>query len=55
MTFPAGARIRIGQRFARAEFKHLLAGLVGMYRFSWAGTEDGGRAQELQLEQWDYD
>ena len=50
MTFSAGARICIGQRFARAEFKHLLAGLVGDYRFTWAGTGEDGQAQELQLE-----
>ena len=50
MTFSAGARICIGQRFARAEFKHLLAGLVGSYRFTWAGTGEGGQSQELQLE-----
>jgi cytochrome P450 len=50
MTFSAGARICIGQRFARAEFKHLLAGLVGAYRFTWAGTGEDGEAQELQLE-----
>jgi cytochrome P450 len=50
MTFSAGARICIGQRFARAEFKHLLAGLVGSYRFTWAGTGENGQAQELQLE-----
>lgn len=51
MTFSAGARICIGQRFARAEFKHLLAGLVAKYKFTWAGTGEGGQAQELQLEQ----
>ena len=50
LTFSAGARICIGQRFARAEFKHLLAGLVGSYRFTWAGTGEDGQAQELQLE-----
>lgn len=50
MTFSAGARICIGQRFARAEFKHLLAGLVGSYRFTWAGTGEDGQAQELELE-----
>lgn len=50
MTFSAGARICIGQKFARAEFKHLLAGLVGSYRFAWAGTGEDGQAQELQLE-----
>lgn len=42
MTFSADARICIGQKFARAEFKHLLAGLVGRYRFTWAGTGEGG-------------
>jgi cytochrome P450 len=50
MTFSAGARICIGQRFARAEFKHLLAGLVGSYKFTWAGTGEDGQAQELELE-----
>lgn len=50
MTFSAGARICIGQKFARAEFKHLLAGLVGSFKFTWAGTGEDGEAQELQLE-----
>jgi cytochrome P450 len=51
MTFSAGARICIGQRFARAELKHLLAGLVAKYKFIWAGTGEHGEAQELKLEQ----
>lgn len=50
MTFSAGARICIGQRFARAELKYLLAGLVANYKFTWAGTGKDGLAQELQLE-----
>jgi len=51
MTFSAGARICIGQRFARAELKHLLAGLVAEYKFTWAGTGEDRRAQEMELEQ----
>jgi cytochrome P450 len=50
MTFSQGARICIGQRFARAEFKHLLAGLVERYRFTWAGTGEDGKAQQRELE-----
>jgi cytochrome P450 len=50
MTFSAGARVCIGERFARAELKHLLAALVGNYNFSWAGTGEDGKRQELQLE-----
>jgi cytochrome P450 len=51
MTFSAGARICIGQRFARAELKHLLTGLIAEYKFTWAGTGKGGQAQEMELEQ----
>lgn len=51
MTFSAGARICIGQRFARAELKHLLAGLIAKYQFTWAGTGEDGQAQEMELEQ----
>lgn len=51
MTFSAGARICIGQRFARAELKHLLAGLLAKYKFTWVGTGEDGQAQEMQLEQ----
>jgi cytochrome P450 len=50
MTFSQGARICIGQRFARAEFKHLLASLVERYRFTWAGTGEDGKAQQRELE-----
>jgi cytochrome P450 len=50
MTFSQGARICIGQRFARAEFKHLLAGLVARYRFTWVGTGEDGKAQQRELE-----
>jgi cytochrome P450 len=50
MTFSAGARVCIGERFARAELKHLLAGLVSNYKFTWAGTGDDGKQQKLQLE-----
>lgn len=51
MTFSAGARICIGQRFARAELKHLLAGLIAKYKFTWAGTGEDGQAQDMELEQ----
>lgn len=51
MTFSAGARICIGQRFARAELKHLLVGLIAKYKFTWAGTGEDGRSQEMKLEQ----
>lgn len=50
LTFSEGARICIGQRFARAELKHLLAGLVENYKFTWAGTGESGESQERQLE-----
>ena len=51
MTFSAGSRICIGQRFARAELKHLLAGLIAKYKFTWVGTGEDGQAQEMNLEQ----
>jgi cytochrome P450 len=51
MTFSAGARICIGQRFARAELKHLLVGLIAQYKFTWAGTGEDGQEQEMKLEQ----
>jgi cytochrome P450 len=51
MTFSAGARICIGQRFARAELKHLLTGLIAKYKFTWAGTGEDGQGQEMELEQ----
>jgi len=51
LTFSTGARICIGQRFARAELKHLLVGLIAKYKFTWAGTGENGQAQELNLEQ----
>jgi cytochrome P450 len=51
LTFSAGARICIGQRFARAELKHLLVGLIAKYKFTWAGTGEDGQAQEMKLEQ----
>lgn len=50
LTFSSGARICIGERFARAELKFLLAGLISSYRFTWAGTGEDGKRQELQLE-----
>ena len=50
LTFSSGARICIGERFARAELKFLLAGLVSSYKFTWAGTGEDGKRQELQLE-----
>jgi cytochrome P450 len=50
LTFSAGARVCIGERFARAELKHLLAGLVSNYKFTWAGTGEDGNQQEMQLE-----
>ena len=50
LTFSSGARVCIGERFARAEFKHLLAELVTSYSFTWAGTGEDGKRQELQLE-----
>ena len=50
MTFSSGARICIGQRFARAELKYLLAGLVAKYKFTWAGTGKDGKEQKLTLE-----
>ena len=51
MTFSAGSRICIGQRFARAELKHLLVGLIAQYKFTWAGTGEDGQEQEMKLEQ----
>jgi cytochrome P450 len=51
MTFSAGARICIGQRFAKAELKHLLVGLIAKYKFTWAGTGEDGQEQEMKLEQ----
>jgi cytochrome P450 len=50
LTCSAGARVCIGERFARAELKHLLAGLVSNFKIIWAGTGDDGKQQELQLE-----
>lgn len=50
MSFSTGTRVCIGERFARAELKHLLAALVSSYNFTWAGTGEDGKSQELQLE-----
>lgn len=50
LTFSAGARICVGERFARAELKHLLAGLVGSFNFTWAGTGKDRKSQGMQLE-----
>lgn len=50
LTFSTGARVCIGERLGRAELKHLLAGLVGNFNFSWAGTGGNGQTQELILE-----
>lgn len=50
LSFSAGARVCTGKRFARAEVKHLLAGLVGSFDLKWAGTGDDGQSQELHLE-----
>lgn len=50
LSFSAGARVCTGERFARAEVKHLLAGLVGSFDFKWAGTGDDRQSQELHLE-----
>ncbi|KAM0715985.1 hypothetical protein Q7P37_008499 [Cladosporium fusiforme] len=50
LTFSAGARVCTGERFARAELKHLLAGLVGSFDMKWAGTGEDQQSQELHLE-----
>lgn len=50
LTFSTGARVCIGERLGRAELKHLLAGLVGRFNFTWAGTGEDGVSQDLILE-----
>lgn len=50
MTFSTGARHCIGEKFGRLELKHLLAGLIGSYNMTWAGTGEDGKSQKMVLE-----
>jgi len=46
MTFFRGVRGCIGEKFARIEMQNILAGVVGRYRMTFAGTGGGEKGPE---------
>jgi len=50
MTFGQGARMCIGERFARGEVKALVAGLVGSFKMELVGTGESGKEREMAFE-----
>lgn len=50
MTFGQGPRMCIGEKFARAEVKALVAGLVGSFEMELVGTGESGKEREMAFE-----